>query len=52
MPAFETTGKHISDDLARKICQVTDMYSSYVQPLVEMNDPILALWLMRRVWKE
>lgn len=30
---FETTGKHISDDLAREICRVTDRYSSYVQQL-------------------
>ena len=30
---FETTGKHISEDLAQKICQVTDRYSSYVQQL-------------------
>ena len=30
---FETTGKHISKDLAQKICQVTDRYSSYVQQL-------------------
>lgn len=30
---FERTGKHISEALARKICQVTDRYSSYVQQL-------------------
>lgn len=30
---FEKTGKHISEDLARVICQVTDRYSSYVQQL-------------------
>ena len=30
---FESTGKHISKDLAREICQVTDRYSSYVQQL-------------------
>lgn len=30
---FEATGKVISEDLARKICQVTDRYSSYVQQL-------------------
>ena len=30
---FETTGKHISENLAREICQVTDRYSSYVQQL-------------------
>lgn len=30
---FEMTGKHISEDLAREICQVTDRYSSYVQQL-------------------
>ena len=28
------------------------MEQIYVQQLVEMNDPILALWQMRRVWKE
>lgn len=30
---FESTGKHISKELARSICQVTDRYSSYVQQL-------------------
>ena len=30
---FESTGKHISEALACKICQVTDWYSSYVQQL-------------------
>ena len=30
---FEATGKHISEELAREICQVTDRYSSYVQQL-------------------
>ena len=30
---FETTGKHIPEDLAREICRVTDRYSSYVQQL-------------------
>ena len=30
---FETTGKCISEDLAREICRVTDRYSSYVQQL-------------------
>ena len=30
---FETTGKHIPEDLARGICRVTDRYSSYVQQL-------------------
>lgn len=30
---FETTGKHIPEDLAREICNVTDRYSSYVQQL-------------------
>lgn len=30
---FETTGKHISENLAREICLVTDRYSSYVQQL-------------------
>lgn len=30
---FETTGKHITKELARKICSVTDRYSSYVQQL-------------------
>ena len=30
---FESTGKHISEELAREICQVTDRYSSYVQQL-------------------
>lgn len=30
---FEATGKRISDELAREICQVTDRYSSYVQQL-------------------
>ncbi len=30
---FDTTGKHISEDLAREICHVTDRYSSYVQQL-------------------
>ncbi|MGN0030065.1 MAG: ATP-binding protein [Marinilabiliaceae bacterium] len=30
---FESTGKHISEELARSICQVTDRYSSYVQQL-------------------
>ena len=30
---FETTGKRISEDLAREICRVTDRYSSYVQQL-------------------
>lgn len=30
---FEMTGKHISEELAREICKVTDRYSSYVQQL-------------------
>ena len=30
---FEATGKHISENLAREICLVTDRYSSYVQQL-------------------
>lgn len=30
---FEVTGKHISEELAREICTVTDRYSSYVQQL-------------------
>ena len=30
---FKATGKHISEDLAREICRVTDRYSSYVQQL-------------------
>lgn len=30
---FEATGKHISIELARKICQITACYSSYVQQL-------------------
>lgn len=30
---FDTTGKHIPEDLAREICRVTDRYSSYVQQL-------------------
>lgn len=30
---FEMTGKHISEELAREICTVTDRYSSYVQQL-------------------
>lgn len=30
---FETTGKHISEELARQICLLTDRYSSYVQQL-------------------
>lgn len=30
---FETTGKHISESLAREICTVTERYSSYVQQL-------------------
>lgn len=30
---FELTGKHISEELAREICLVTDRYSSYVQQL-------------------
>ena len=30
---FETTGKRISENLAREICLVTDRYSSYVQQL-------------------
>ena len=30
---FESTGKHISEELAREICLVTDRYSSYVQQL-------------------
>lgn len=30
---FETTGKHISAELAREICLVTARYSSYVQQL-------------------
>lgn len=30
---FELTGKHISPDLAREICMLTDRYSSYVQQL-------------------
>lgn len=30
---FEITGKHISAQLAQKICRVTDRYSSYVQQL-------------------
>ena len=30
---FEATGKRISEELAREICQVTDRYSSYVQQL-------------------
>ena len=30
---FEATGKHISEELAREICHVTDRYSSYVQQL-------------------
>ena len=30
---FEATGKHISEELAREICLVTDRYSSYVQQL-------------------
>ena len=30
---FESTGKHISEELACEICQVTDRYSSYVQQL-------------------
>ncbi len=30
---FEVTGKHVPEDLAREICQVTDRYSSYVQQL-------------------
>lgn len=30
---FESTGKHISKDLAEKICQTVDNHSSYVQQL-------------------
>ncbi len=30
---FKVTGKHISEELARMICKVTDRYSSYVQQL-------------------
>ncbi len=30
---FETTGKEISEELAGRICNVTDRYSSYVQQL-------------------
>lgn len=30
---FESTGKHISKELAEKICQVVDNHSSYVQQL-------------------
>ena len=30
---FEATGKHISPELARRICNVTGRYSSYVQQL-------------------
>lgn len=30
---FEATGKHISEELAHKICNITDRYSSYVQQL-------------------
>lgn len=30
---FEATGKHITEDLAREICQITSCYSSYVQQL-------------------
>ena len=30
---FETTGKEISEELARQICEVTERYSSYVQQL-------------------
>ncbi len=30
---FRVTGKSISEDYARKICQLTDRYSSYVQQL-------------------
>ena len=30
---FETTGKEISAELARQICEVTERYSSYVQQL-------------------
>lgn len=30
---FESTGKHISQELAEKICQVVDNHSSYVQQL-------------------
>lgn len=30
---FEVTGKHISEELSREICTVTDRYSSYVQQL-------------------
>lgn len=30
---FETTGKEISEELARRICEVTERYSSYVQQL-------------------
>ncbi len=30
---FKTTGKEISEELARRICEVTERYSSYVQQL-------------------
>lgn len=30
---FRLTGKHISENLAKEICKVTDRYSSYVQQL-------------------
>lgn len=30
---FNATGKHISENLARDICRITDRYSSYVQHL-------------------
>lgn len=30
---FESTGKHISQEIAREICMLTDRYSSYVQQL-------------------
>ena len=46
---FESTGKHISEELAREICQVTTIPAP---KHLEMSDPILALWLKRRVWKE
>ena len=49
---FESTGKHISEELAREICQVTDLITISAPKHLEMSDPILALWLKRRVWKE
>ena len=30
---FEATGKHISEEIAKEICTLTDRYSSYVQQL-------------------